>query len=116
MRALYDVISHKFTRDEVSEGTKWILLLAGACYLQAGLFQWVVSSPDWKLFAAGGVMVALGILRFYFVRFLAIAGWTAFLIWDFSVRRNPFSIFFAGVGLFHAYKMIRYRTSRGESL
>ena len=117
MRALYDTLTHKFTRDEINEGTKWILFFAGACYLQAGLMGFAQGSQTaWMLTALGAGILVLASVRFYVVRLLALIAWTAFLAFDYMTRQNLFAVAFFVVCVFHLYKMIRHRKTKSEDI
>ncbi len=118
MRALLDLCLHPFTREEICEGVKWILRFAGACYLQAALIKFLQSDTTGGciLLGVAAVFFAVAAIKFYFVLLLAIIGWTGFLAFDYVQRYNPFSVIFAVIGLFHIYKMIRWRTGRAEDI
>lgn len=117
MRVLLDILLHQFSREEISEGVMWFLRLAGACYLQAGLLKLAQENDfGWTLVGAGIGFIVISTVKFYIVRLLAISGWTVFLIFVFFVRQNPFSIFFAVIGIFHIYKMLRYWKATVENI
>lgn len=117
MRALLDVLLHPFARDEIKEGVRCVLRFAGACYLQAALVKFVQSQPSaWLLLGVAAVVLGLSAVRVYFILLLAITGWTVFLVLDFLLRANPFSVFFAVIGVFHIYKMLRWRTGRAGNI
>ncbi len=92
--------------------SQWLLFLVAAFQIQLGLIIAIlIRAFIWEsiLFLLIGTAFALlALIPRYWGRFLAMLIWTFTLIVDFCLRRNPFSVFFIGIGLLTVYRMIRF--------
>jgi len=99
--------------DLVMEDCKFILLFIGAQFLLLGssrsLFDLKVGLPFLSL---GAVFLAAGTIPNYFVRLVALVGFTALLWLDFARRLNPFAIVYSLAGVYHVYLLLTQRPDR----
>lgn len=97
-----------YSRDQSSEDVKWLLLLAGAVAVQMGLLKIILSLESGVQILWGGlILIVLTAIPFFWTRLLILALLTAAAGWDYALRKNPFSILFILVGIYHMYYMIR---------
>jgi len=94
----------------VMEDVKWLLLLAGAIFVQMALFKAFESLPSGAPFlCVAAVFVAIAVAPYFWPRSALMLVWTLGMIGDFALRANPFSLAFAGVGGYHLYRLLRAR-------
>ncbi|HTL70773.1 MAG TPA: hypothetical protein VL404_05740 [Candidatus Eisenbacteria bacterium] len=100
-----------FTRDELMEESFWILRLVSSMAAAGGVVQVLVAGftpPALAYLGLAAILLGVSFIRLYWVRFGAMAGWTAVVAFDLATRRNPFGCFFLAIGLYFIYKMLKY--------
>jgi hypothetical protein len=109
---LFGPLSRVYTRAQLKEDSKWILLAAGAVCLQVGavlaLGDRLLSPPASYYLAAGAALAVVAFVPIFWLHFLVIAGGTVFLAADLAMRQNPVGAPFVLLGVYFSYKMVRY--------
>ena len=95
---------------DILEDVKWLLLLAAAVFVQAALFKAFESLPAGVPFLCAAVIfIAVAAAPYFWPRAALMLLWTLGMLGDFAVRSNPFSLLFAGVGVYHLYRLLKAR-------
>ena len=103
-----------YTRKELLDDSRWLLLFAAAMAIQSGLVQAILLISQKTFFIPGAFIIAgfaaivMAWQPFYWLRFLSIVAMTLALSWDLTIRLNPFGAPFVLVGLYYMWKMLLY--------
>lgn len=109
-------VSRVYTRPELKEDSKWILLAAGAICLQIGtamaIGEETLTNPPgvWYL-ACAFVFSVCALVPIFWLHFVLIAGGTFFLGADVAIRQNPVGVVLVLFGALFSYKMVRYHNT-----